>query len=97
MVLGKTCKYCAKCELIIAHKHELEAELAYAFNRIAPEKVGNEYLVIGTVDKRLWEEGVKGGKPELDETLKKIADFKNVYSLTVEPGGWYPADEKKRK
>jgi len=97
MVLGKTCKYCAKCELIIAHKHELEAELAYVFSRIAAEKIGNEYLVIGTVDKNMWEEGVKGGKPELEETLKKIADFKNVYNLTIEPGGWYPADDKNKK
>lgn len=37
MVLGKTCKYCARCELIIAHQQELESELAHGFRQIAPE------------------------------------------------------------
>jgi hypothetical protein len=32
MVFGKTSKYCSKCELIIVHQHELEAELAYSFS-----------------------------------------------------------------
>jgi hypothetical protein len=28
LVLGKTCRYCNRCELIMAHQDELEAELA---------------------------------------------------------------------
>src|SRR5262249_29715675 len=28
LVLGKTCRYCTRCQLIIAHQDELEAEMA---------------------------------------------------------------------
>jgi hypothetical protein len=31
MALGKTCKYCSRCELIMMHQDELEAELTYSF------------------------------------------------------------------
>jgi MinD superfamily P-loop ATPase len=27
ITLGKTCRYCAKCELIVVHQDELEADL----------------------------------------------------------------------
>lgn len=89
MALGKICKYCAKCELIIAHQHELEAELAHAFSTINQSVIGNEYLVIGTIDKKLWEEGVKGKSPELKDTRNVLSDFKKVYDFKVESGGWY--------
>src|SRR5262245_20244008 len=45
LVLGKTCRYCARCELIVAHQDELEAELAHSLAKFAPEAVGSEYLV----------------------------------------------------
>src|SRR5688500_5343032 len=86
MALGKTCKYCSRCELIMAHQDELEAQLAYSFSTIAPEIIGNDYLVIGTVDKRIWKQGLKGSSGELGEMLNHIADFKKVYDLHVEPG-----------
>ena len=43
----------------------------------------------------MWKQGLGGSGGALQETLKYIADFKKVYDLHVEPGGWYPADEKK--
>ena len=89
MVLGKTCRYCTPCELIMAHQDELESELAYSFASLAPEVIGNEYIVLGTVDKKLWKQGLKGGQPQLEETLQHVADFKRVLTLEVEPGGWY--------
>jgi hypothetical protein len=93
MALGKTCRYCTRCELIIVHQHELEAELAYSFRTIAPHVVGNKYMVLGTVDKRTWQRGLQGSGPQLDEVLKHTADFKTVLDLQVEPGGWYPASQ----
>src|ERR1044071_5344856 len=95
MALGKTCKYCSRCELIMVHQDELEAQLAYRFSKIAPEFIGNEYLVIGTVDKRVWKRGLEGSGGEFGEMLKHIADFNRVYNLHFEPGGWYPADGKR--
>src|SRR4051794_5883617 len=50
---GKTCRYCSRCELIIAHQDELEAELTQSFTRIAPDVIGKSYLVLGTLDMKM--------------------------------------------
>ena len=93
MALGKTCKYCSRCELIMMHQDELEAELAYGFSKFSPEVIGNEYIVLGTIERKVWQAGVRGSGTEFGEVLKHTADFKRVYDLEYDPGGWYPADE----
>ena len=94
MALGKTCRYCSRCELIMAHQDELEAQLAYSFSQIAPAVIGNEYLVLGTIDKKVWQQGLTDGSGTLSEMLQRVADFKRVLKLQVEPGGWYPAERE---
>ena len=92
-VQGKTCKYCPRCEMIMAHQDELEGEMAMAFDRLKPEVVGNDYLVLGTVDMKVWKAAMKGdAPPPLDEALDHTADFKKYYDLDFDPGGWRPAD-----
>ena len=82
----------------MAHQDELEVEMAHGLSQIAPEVIGNEYLVLGTIDKKVWQEGLAGDGGQLGEMLKHMADFKRVLKLEVEPGGWYPAErEKPRK
>ena len=93
MALGKTCRYCSHCELIMAHQDELEAELANAFLRIAPEVIGNAYTVLGTMDKKVWQQQVGGKGLPPEETLRHIAEFRKEYVLEYEPGGRYPAKE----
>jgi hypothetical protein len=90
LVLGKTCRYCTRCQLIIAHQDELEAELATCLTPLAPEAVGSEYLVIGTMDKKVWQQGLHGSGTTLDDALEQMADFKRVFDLHIE-GGWGPA------
>jgi hypothetical protein len=85
MALGKTCRYSSACEL------------AHSFGRIAPEIVGNEYVVLGTIDKKVWRAGLEGRGEDLAEILEHVADFEKEYDLVSEPGGWYPADEGSRK
>src|SRR5208283_5214355 len=60
IALGKTCRYCSRCEMIMVHQDELEAELAQSFSQIAPEVIGNEYMVLGTIEKKVWQEGLQG-------------------------------------
>lgn len=90
LVLGKTCRYCTPCEMVIAHKDELDAELAVNLGRIAPQAVGNEYLVLGTIDKKVWEQGLRGGGGQLGDFLEHLAEFKKHLDLEV-TGGWGPA------
>ncbi len=42
IVLGKTCRYCSRCELIMANQDELEAELATCAARLAPDAIGSK-------------------------------------------------------
>jgi hypothetical protein len=77
------------------HQHEVEEQLAYTFSERSPEAVGNKYLVIGTIEQKVWQAGLQGKDKRIDETLKHLADFKEVLTLNVQPAGWYPADDKK--
>ncbi len=94
LTLGKISRYCSRCELIMIHQHELEEELALNFKQLAPEAIGKPYLVLGTIEKKVWQEGLQGeGKPT-NEMLKHLADFKKVLTLHVQPAVRYPADHK---
>jgi hypothetical protein len=99
IALGKTCRYCSKDELIIAHQDELEALLAQLFEQRDPSVIGNHYLVIGTVERQAWREGLTTDKT-MDEMFKHLADFKDYMKIEYEPGGWDPAERvppRKRK
>jgi hypothetical protein len=65
----------------------LEAELAVSFSRIAPVFIGNEYMVLGTMDKKVWKQGLGPGESTLEDSLQHVADFGRVLDLKVE-GGW---------
>ena len=97
LALGKTCRYCSPCELIMVHQDELEAQLAQSFSRIAPEVIGKAYRVLGTMEKKVWQEELSGRGQLLAEMLKHVAEFKKVYALEYEAGGWYGADQGPRK
>jgi hypothetical protein len=86
VILGKTCRYCSRCELIIAHQHELEAELEIALLKHAPRAIGNEYLVIGTMERKSWQRGLEAGAQA--DPFAHVADFAEVLELVVKPGGW---------
>lgn len=89
LALGKTCRYCTPCELIIAHQDELEDELVGVFEDRAPHVIGNPYVVFGTQDKQRWKKSLGGEGDKLDQALEHAADFKDVLGLKME-GGWQP-------
>ena len=74
----------------MVHQDELEEQLAHSLTQIAPEAIGNEYVVLGTIEVKAWREGLRGREKQPAALLQHIADFKNVYELEYEPGGWYP-------
>jgi hypothetical protein len=45
--------------LLIAHKHEIEHYLTGLFIQQAPDVIGNEYLAVGTVEKKCVERRTK--------------------------------------
>ncbi len=92
-VLGKTCRYCTPCELVMIHQNELEWELADKFQRLDPKAIGNEYLVVGTVENKTWRAGLNGNTSTIEESFEHLADFKSQFKLEVSGGGWGPADK----
>ena len=82
VALNKTCCYCPRCDLIIAHRDELEAQLVVLFEKQDPAMIGNDYLVIGTLDHDVWERGRRDPLP-IPEMLARLHDFQEV--LRIEP------------
>ena len=54
LLLNKTCRYCPHCDLLIAHQNELDEIITRVITVLDPEIVGNQYLVIGTLDRADW-------------------------------------------
>jgi hypothetical protein len=85
--------------LLIAHQDDVEHFLASFFMEQKPEVIGNDYLVIGTLDRAVWKRGTQ--QPlNLQETLEALHDFKEVITFKV-TGGWMrdeakPSTKKRR-
>ncbi|MDZ8135749.1 MAG: hypothetical protein RM049_10660 [Nostoc sp. DedQUE04] len=92
-LLNKQCKYCPSCDLIIAKKQEIEPLMAATFVQTNPQIVGNNYVVMGTVDKKDWKSGDKNLLSP-SEMIGRIYVFKDVWNFEVIPAGWYPNEEK---
>lgn len=86
LILNYTCRYCVKCDLLIAHKNEIEGHLTRMFSQRAPEVLGNDYLVIGTAEKDYWRAGVENPRPptELLDNLHGFKEYRNFELI----GGW---------
>ena len=89
VALNKACRYCPRCDLLIAHQDELEAWLAAFFGHQLPEVVGNSYLVVGTEDQVDWRRGV-GTPLSIQEALACLHDFAEVVRFEPAPR-WGPA------
>lgn len=92
--LNKSCRYCPACDLIIAKKEEVEGLLAAICGQKAPEIIGNEYFVFGTMDRKDWKNTL-AGKISQQEAIKRSYPFKDVWKFEVRPAGWYPEKQVK--
>jgi hypothetical protein len=91
--LNYTCRYCPKCDILIAHRDEIEGHLHRLFSERAPEVIGNDYMVMGTTERAYWKEGfIKPHVPS--ETLANLHGFKE-YLHFERIGGWLPNAKEK--
>jgi hypothetical protein len=87
VALNKTCRYCPSCDLIIAHQDEIETQLTILFSERNPSVVGNDYLVMGTLDRTVWRQSLE--QPILmGELLDHLYVFKQVLRFEPEHYGW---------
>jgi hypothetical protein len=94
IALGYTCRYCPDCDLLVAHQDEIEHLLASLFAERDPSVIGNDYLVLGTVERAAWRAGLKesSGTPGM---LEQLHDFREVWELDYRTGGWYREEDIK--
>ncbi len=57
-----------------------------------PEVIGNDYLVIGTLEKAVWKQGTQQHMT-MQEMLGALHDFKEVVTFKV-TGGWMRDEAK---
>lgn len=94
IALNYTCRYCKTCELLVGNKNAIEHLLAEIFYETDSYAVGNEYLIIGTVEKKDWREGMHHPK-DLAEVQPQASDFAKYYGeMRVSRHGWYPAGQE---
>lgn len=87
LALNKTVRFCPYCDLIIVKKEELEQLLCVDCEKRFPEIIGNDYFVLGTMERKDWKKGLQEkvySKDAIDHTHL----FKNIWSFEVEHGGW---------
>jgi len=92
LLLNKKCRFCSHCELVIARKSEIETFMVEAVEKRAPDLIGNDYLVVGTMDRKDWHES-RSGKIDQATTVERLFVFQDVWKFKVIPGGWYREGE----
>jgi hypothetical protein len=93
IALNMTCRFCPRGELLIVHQDELEGLLEAYLRHQDPQAVGNDYQVVGTMDRADWKRGVRGAST-LDEMLESLHEF--AAEVTFEPASPAAADEPQR-
>ncbi len=94
IALNYTCRFCRACDLLIGEKHAIEHLLTELFRRSDPSVIGNAYMILGTVEKRFWREGVTRPKA-IAEMLPQASEFATYYNeLRVTRAGYYRVDQE---
>ncbi len=83
LILGKTCRYCNNCDLLIVHQDQLEEQLTAYFSTTNPDIIGNDYLVMGTLDKPEWKQGMQDPL-SMQEMIEHLHDFKEAITFKYE-------------
>ena len=81
ILLNKSCRLCLRCETLIVHQAELELVIITA-GLSAAKQPG--YVVLGTIDRRTWREGLVGGA-QLADIRAHMADFKKYLKVEAMP------------
>ena len=84
VTLRKTCRLCVVCEMLIAHKAEMDDLIDGLRDRRAD---GREYLVLGTLELKTWRQGLSGGVT-LEQMRDHMTDFKAYMRVNDVPRHW---------
>lgn len=91
MTLNMSGPYCPTCDLIILHKDKVETLLVLTFETANPDIIGNDYLIMGTIERSQWRKASKEGGTVKD-FFDNLHDFKKVVVFEPMHYVWLPDD-----
>jgi tetratricopeptide (TPR) repeat protein len=83
-ILDKICRFCYACDLLIVHQDQLEEQLVAQFITSNPEVIGNDYQVVGTLERAEWNQG-KHEPLSFEQVREYLHDFKEVITFQRVP------------
>ncbi len=83
-IVEKICRFCYVCGLLIVHQDQLEQQLVSQFMLINPEIIGNDYRVVGTLDREEWNRE-KQEPLSFEQVREYLHDFKEVVTFQRVP------------
>ena len=81
VILNKSCRFCPACELLIGHQDEIEGHLSQLFAELAPQVISNDYLVIGTLERKAWRRRL-AERVDNAQTISALHDFKDPHQTS---------------
>ncbi len=84
IIVDKMCRYCDTCDLLIVHRDQLQEQLANNLLMINPEAIGNDYLVIGTLQREEWNR-LKHDGWSFGQIVEHLHDFQEVVTFERVP------------
>jgi tetratricopeptide (TPR) repeat protein len=84
IVIEHICRFCNTCDLLILHQDELEDQLVTTMTTINPEIIGNDYQVVGTLEREEWNQG-KQDPSSYGRVVEYLHDFKQVVTFSRVP------------
>jgi len=82
VMLRKTCRLCVVCEMLVAHRAEIE-QLADGLVQAKAEK--REYVVLGTLGTKTWRRGLSGSVT-VQELVLEVFRPDSTTTLVFEDG-----------
>jgi len=76
MLFNMSGRYCPQCDLFILHQSVVEDLLVRALRDRNPEVIGNEYLIVGTVERAFWRKYQGTATPDM--VFDNMHDFEKV-------------------
>ncbi len=82
LLMNVPCRVCRECDLIIANRKKLEAAMADRLRQEAPELIGSDYVVAGTLDQEDWTAAGSGalGPQEIKD---RMYAFRDIWSFEI--------------
>jgi hypothetical protein len=90
LLLNMRGRYCPACDVLILHQNVVEDLLVRTFAQRRPGIIGNDYLILGTVELAFWRK--HRGEASVGPAFDNLHDFERVVIYEPMRPRWMPPD-----